>query len=64
MSRSAVQMLQFNAETEVEGNRYAAPQVVTFPDDYDLSSLPGLLISTAPVFVDHVPRVSSLPPEN
>lgn len=52
-------MLRFDSVASVEGNTYTAPQVVTFPDDYDLSGLPGSLVISAPVFVDHVPRVTA-----
>jgi len=59
-----VQMLRFDAQAAVEGNVYVAPQVVTFPDDYDLSQLPGSLVASAPIFVDHVPRLEPPPPED
>jgi hypothetical protein len=57
-------MLRFDLEASVEGNTYTAPQVVTFPDDYDLSQIPGSLVASAPIFVDHVPRLEPPPPED
>ena len=51
-----MKLFNFTDTAEVQGNTYAATQVVAFPDDFDTSALPGEVVESAPVFVDHVPR--------
>lgn len=51
-----MKLFEFNDTAEVQGNTYAATQVVAFPDDFDTSALPGIEVPAAPVFIEHVPR--------
>lgn len=50
-------MALFHGDTEIEGNVYVSTQVVTFPDEMDISTLPCGVVSFAAVFIDHVPRI-------
>lgn len=52
----SMQLFRFDATAEVEGNVYVESQVITFPDEADTATLPGVLVSFASVFIDHVPR--------
>ncbi len=49
-------LFEFTDTAEVQGSTYVATQVVAFPDDFDVSGLPGAVVTSAPVFIDHVPR--------
>jgi hypothetical protein len=59
-----MQLFRFDAQSTVDGNAYSASQVVSFGDHYDLSQLPGSLVASAHIFVDHVPRVEAPPSED
>ena len=54
----SMQMVLFHGVAEIEGNTYVETQVVTFSDEVSVDAWPCRLIATAPVFVDHVPRVT------
>lgn len=51
-----MKLFKFTDTAEVQGNTYAATQVVAFQDDFDTSALPGEEVLAAPVFIEHVPR--------
>lgn len=51
-------MVLFHGVAEIEGNVYVETQVVTFPDEVSIDTWPCVLTADAPVFIDHVPRVS------
>ena len=53
-----MQMVLFHGVAEIEGNTYVETQVVTFADDVSIDAWPCGPIAAAPVFVDHVPRVT------
>lgn len=49
-------LFQFTGTAVIQGNTYVATQVVAFPDGFDLAGLPGAEVTSAPVFIEHVPR--------
>lgn len=49
-------LFKFNDTATVEGNTYVPSQVIGFPDTFDLTDLPGEVVPSAPVVVEHVPR--------
>ena len=53
-----MQMVLFHGVAEIDGNTYVETQVVTFSDEVSIDAWPCGPIAAAPVFVDHVPRVT------
>lgn len=49
-------LFKFNDTAEVEGNTYVDTQVIALPDGFDVSALPGEVVTSAPVFIEHTPR--------